>query len=170
MSIENNSTIEQSRNMPKGDAKSLPKGWVESTLGEVVNLIGGGTPQTTINEYWTGNIPWLSVVDFNNDDRWVSNAEKSITKLGLQKSSTKLLKVGDIIISARGTVGAMAQLKREMAFNQSCYGLREVKEISDNDFLFYLTKYSLKQINRNTYGAVFDTITTKTFAFDNGIL
>jgi type I restriction enzyme S subunit len=51
-----------------------------------------------INEYWTGNIPWLSVVDFNNDDRWVSNAEKSITKLGLQKSSTKLLKVGDIII------------------------------------------------------------------------
>jgi type I restriction enzyme S subunit len=50
----------------------------------------------------------------------------------LQKSSTKLLKVGDIIISARGTVGAMAQLKREMAFNQSCYGLREVKEISDN--------------------------------------
>jgi hypothetical protein len=55
MSIENNSTIEQSRNMPKGDAKSLPKGWVESTLGEVVNLIGGGTPQTTINEYWTGN-------------------------------------------------------------------------------------------------------------------
>jgi type I restriction enzyme S subunit len=44
----------------------------------------------------------------------------------------------------------MAQLKREMAFNQSCYGLREVKEISDNDFLFYLTKYSLKQINRNT--------------------
>jgi type I restriction enzyme S subunit len=57
----------------------------------------------------------------------------------------------------------MAQLKREMAFNQSCYGLREVKEILDNDFLFYLTKYSLKQINRNTYGAVFDTITTKTF-------
>jgi type I restriction enzyme S subunit len=43
----------------------------------------------------------------------------------------------DIIISARGTVGAMAQLKREMAFNQSCYGLREVKDISDNDFLFY---------------------------------
>ena len=163
MSIENNSTIEQSGNMPKGGEQSIPKGWVETTLGEVVNLIGGGTPKTTVNEYWTGNIPWLSVVDFNNDDRWVSNAEKSITKLGLQKSSTKLLKVGDIIISARGTVGAMAQLKREMAFNQSCYGLREVKEILDNDFLFYLTKYSLKQINRNTYGAVFDTITTKTF-------
>ncbi len=141
----------------------IPKGWVETTLGEVINLIGGGTPKTTINDYWNGNIPWLSVVDFNNDNRWVSNAEKSITELGLQKSSTKLLNIGDTIISARGTVGAMAQLKREMAFNQSCYGIRGIENISNNDFLFYLTKYSLKQINRNTYGAVFDTITTKTF-------
>ena len=139
------------------------KGWVETTLGEVVKLVGGGTPKTSVNEYWNGDIPWLSVVDFNNDNRWVSNAEKSITELGLQKSSTKLLKIGDIIISARGTVGAMAQLKKEMAFNQSCYGIREIENVSDSNFLFYLTKYSLKQINRNTYGAVFDTITTKTF-------
>jgi type I restriction enzyme S subunit len=142
---------------------NIPKGWVETTLGEVIKLVGGGTPKTSVNEYWNGNIPWLSVVDFNNDNRWVSNAEKSITKLGLQKSSTKLLKIGDIIISARGTVGAMAQLKKEMTFNQSCYGIREIENVSDSNFLFYLTKYSLKQINRNTYGAVFDTITTKTF-------
>ena len=141
----------------------IPNGWIETTLGEVINIIGGGTPKTSIPEYWNGEIPWLSVIDFNTDNRWVSNAEKSITELGLKKSSTKLLKVGDIIISARGTVGAMAQLKKEMAFNQSCYGIREVESFSDKDFLFYLTKHSLKQINRNSYGAVFDTITTKTF-------
>lgn len=142
---------------------SIPNGWEETTLGEVINIIGGGTPKTKIPEYWDGEIPWLSVVDFNNDNRWVSTTEKSITELGLNKSSTKLLNVGDIIISARGTVGAMAQLKREMAFNQSCYGIKEVEDVSDKDFLFYLIKYSLKKINRNTYGAVFDTITTKTF-------
>ena len=142
---------------------SIPNGWVETTLGEVIKLVGGGTPKTSINEYWNGSIPWLSVVDFNDDNRWVSNAEKSITELGLKKSSTKLLNIGDIIISARGTVGAMAQLKKEMAFNQSCYGIKEIENVSDKDFLFYLVKYSLKQINRNSYGAVFDTITTKTF-------
>lgn len=141
----------------------IPNGWTETTLGEAIKIIGGGTPKTTIPEYWNGQIPWLSVVDFNNDNRWVSTAEKSITELGLKKSSTKLLNIGDIIISARGTVGAMAQLKRKMAFNQSCYGIREVEDISDGNFLFYLIKYSIKQINRNTYGAVFDTITTKTF-------
>lgn len=154
-SVNENTCAEQGR--------SIPDGWLETTLGEVINIIGGGTPKTKIPEYWDGEIPWLSVVDFNNDNRWVSTTEKSITELGLNKSSTKLLNVGDIIISARGTVGAMAQLKREMAFNQSCYGIREVEDVSDKDFLFYLTKNSLKQINRNTYGAVFDTITTKTF-------
>ena len=141
----------------------LPNGWIETTLGEVIKIVGGGTPKTRIDEYWNGSIPWLSVVDFNNDNRWVYKAEKSITELGLSKSSTKLLNVGDIIISARGTVGAMAQLKKQMAFNQSCYGIREIENISNIDYLFYLAKYSLKQINRNTYGAVFDTITTKTF-------
>src|SRR5690606_21962520 len=142
----------------------------KTNLGNSIKLVGGGTPSTSIPEYWDGEIPWLSVVDFNNDNRWVSTAEKSITDLGLKKSSTKLLNKGDIIISARGTVGAMAQLKGAMAFNQSCYGIKEIENVSAIDFLFYLLKYSLKQINRNTYGAVFDTITTKTFDFINILL
>ena len=149
---------------------TIPNGLIESTLGSVINLVGGGTPNTQIEEYWNGEIPWLSVVDFNNDNRWVFSTEKSITQLGLVKSSTKLLDVGDIIISARGTVGAMAQLKEPMAFNQSCYGIKEKENISDKNFLFYLLKSSLSQINRNTYGAVFDTITTKTFDFINIIV
>ncbi|KAA5537884.1 restriction endonuclease subunit S [Paenimyroides baculatum] len=149
---------------------NIPNGWVETTLGKSINLIGGGTPNTKIEEYWNGEIPWLSVVDFNNDNRWVSSAEKSITELGLKNSSTKLLDVGDIIISARGTVGALAQLKKSMAFNQSCYGIKEKLDVTDKNYLFYLLKYSIIQINRNTYGAVFDTITTKTFDFINVII
>lgn len=146
---------------------NTPLEWTETTLGEVIMIIGGGTPRTSIKEYWNGTIPWLSVVDFNNDNRWVSEADKHITELGLKKSSTKLLNVGDVIISARGTVGAMSQLKKKMAFNQSCYGIRGVENISDINFIFYLLKFNLKQISRNTYGAVFDTITTKTFDIIN---
>ena len=144
---------------------NIPKGWEETTLGESINLIGGGTPKTTIEEYWDGNIPWLSVVDFNNDNRWVSKTEKSITKLGLDKSSTKLLNKGDVIISARGTVGALAQLKYPMTFNQSCYGIRQKEGVTAENFMFYLIKYSIQQINRNVHGAVFDTITKQTFDF-----
>jgi type I restriction enzyme S subunit len=142
---------------------SLPEGWRETTLGEVVDIIGGGTPKTSISDYWQGKIPWLSVVDFNDDFRWVNSTEKTITDKGLNNSSTKLLNKGDLIISARGTVGALAQLKKDMAFNQSCYGIKSIKNTSYEDFLYYLTKYSLRQISSKTHGAVFDTITKQTF-------
>ena len=77
--------------------------WNKCSLDEVMDLIGGGTPNTSIPEYWNGTIPWLSVKDFKNDNRYVYSTEKTITELGLKHSSTKLLKRDDIIISARGT-------------------------------------------------------------------
>ena len=148
-----------------GFENKMLENWVETNLGNSIILIGGGTPKTTIEEYWDGDIPWLSVVDFNNDNRWVLDTKKTITKLGLDKSSTKLLNKGDVIISARGTVGALAQLKYPMAFNQSCYGIRQKENITSENFMFYLIKYSIQKINRNVHGAVFDTITKQTFDF-----
>lgn len=133
-----------------------------TTLGDVAEIIGGGTPKTSNTEYWNGGIPWLSVVDFNDDNRWVYRTDKSITQKGLKNSSTRLLNAGDLIISARGTVGAFAQLKIPMAFNQSCYGLR-AKENSENNFLYYLLKQNIQQIKKNVHGAVFDTITREIF-------
>lgn len=129
-----------------------------------MDLIGGGTPKTTKPEYWDGEIPWLSVKDFNNDFRFVYETEKHITELGLNNSSTKLLKAGDVIISARGTVGEIATIPFPMAFNQSCYGLRAKKEIVTADFLYYLIKHNIHILKKNTHGSVFDTITRDTFA------
>jgi type I restriction enzyme S subunit len=136
--------------------------WKETTLDKIIELVGGGTPKTSVSEYWNGNIPWLSVVDFNNDSRWVEKTEKSITEEGLENSSTKLLDSGDLVISARGTVGELAQLKRRMTFNQSCYGIK-ANENSDVNFLYYLLKWKIKNIKKNVHGAVFDTITRNTF-------
>ena len=132
-------------------------------LSDVMELIGGGTPKTTTPEYWNGNIPWLSVKDFNNDARFVYKAEKSITSLGLKNSSTTLLQKGDMIISARGTVGEIASIPFPMAFNQSCYGLRAKKHIVTEDYLYYLVKQSVDALKKNTHGSVFDTITRTTF-------
>ena len=136
--------------------------WKEYKVSEMINIIGGGTPKTKFSEYWDGDIPWLSVKDFNTDLRKVYDTEKCITQKGLENSSTKLLDEGDIIISARGTVGALAQLGKTMAFNQSCYGLR-AKEITTNDFVYYLLKNMIGNIQQNTHGSVFDTITRDTF-------
>lgn len=137
--------------------------WKEYKLADIAEIIGGGTPKTTVPEYWDGDIPWLSVVDFNNGRKLVFDTEKKITKKGLQESSTKLLKKGQIIISARGTVGALAVLGKDMAFNQSCYGLTTKENLTFNDYLYYLVKDNVSSLLNNTHGAVFDTITRETF-------
>ena len=139
------------------------KEWKEYRFYEIIDLIGGGTPKTSIKEYWNGSIPWLSVVDFNTGKKYVSDTEKKITELGLNNSSTKLLEKDDIIISARGTVGALAVLDKTMAFNQSCYGIRAKKEYSFNDYIFYLLKDTVNNLKQFAHGGVFDTITKDTF-------
>lgn len=136
--------------------------WKECRLTEIMDLIGGGTPKTSNPDYWDGDIPWISVKDFNGERRYVGDTEKKITKLGLENSSTKILSKGDIIISARGTVGELAIIPSDMAFNQSCYGLR-AKDFVDSCFLYYLLKQSVNILKHNTHGSVFDTITRETF-------
>jgi len=132
-------------------------------LSEIMDIIGGGTPKTSKPEYWNGDIPWLSVKDFNNDYRYVYETEKTITQTGLDNSSTKMLKRNDSIISARGTVGEMAMIPFPMAFNQSCYGLRAKEDIVDAEYLYYLIKHNVVVLKKNTHGSVFDTITRDTF-------
>lgn len=137
--------------------------WLKTSLIDIVELIGGGTPKTSKAEYWGGSINWLSVKDFNNENRYVYTTEKTITEVGLNNSSTKLLKKDDIIISARGTVGELAMIPFPMAFNQSCYGIR-AKDGINSTFLYYLIKHSVRKLKAMTHGSVFDTITRDTFA------
>ena len=139
------------------------RGWKECKLGEVIEIVGGGTPKTHIPDYWNGSIPWLSVVDFNSARKYVYKTEKTITQKGLNNSSAKLLNEGDIIVSARGTVGALAVLRKQMAFNQSCYGVRGIPGISNQDYVYYLIKDSINSLQQIAHGGVFDTITRETF-------
>jgi len=132
-------------------------------LSDILTLIGGGTPRTTNPDYWNGQIPWLSVADFNHGYRYVHFSEKTITPKAIEESSTSLLKKGQLIISARGTVGVIAQLGQDMAFNQSCYGITAKDDLTTNDFLYYLLNYEVRRLKQMTHGAVFDTITRDTF-------
>lgn len=136
--------------------------WSLTRVSEIADIVSGGTPKTEIPEYWNGDIPWLSVKDFAGDTKHVYSSEKTITELGLNNSATQLLFPGDVIISARGTVGEIAQIGKTMAFNQSCYGLR-AKEGYSSDYLYYVLKYQIKYLKKVANGAVFDTIILKTF-------
>jgi type I restriction enzyme S subunit len=137
--------------------------WVEKSLLELVELIGRGTPKTSMSEYWNGDIPWLSGGDIaNNHKGFVSTSEKTITKAGLDNSSAKLLPKFATVISARGTVGKYCLLASDMAFSQSNYGiLPKIKGCYY--FTYLLVNHVVEELQSAAYGSVFDTITTSTF-------
>jgi type I restriction enzyme S subunit len=132
-------------------------------VSKIAKIILGGTPKRSEEAYWGGRIKWASAKDITSvNTRYIYDTEERITELGLKESNTKLLPKDTIVITARGTVGAMAMLSEDMAFNQSCYGLIS-KDGIDPDYLFYALKASLSKISSVSYGTVFDTITMKSF-------
>lgn len=140
----------------------IPAGWRFGYLDECIQILSGGTPKTSIDEYWNGNIPWFSVVDTPQEsDVFVIDCEKCISELGLDNSSTQLLPVNTTIITARGTVGKLALTGIPMAMNQSCYGIRP-KNDKDVFYIYRLMKESLEVLKGRVHGAVFDTITRDT--------
>jgi type I restriction enzyme, S subunit len=140
----------------------IPRGWQCCPFTQLVDVISGGTPKTSVDKYWNGSIPWFSVVDApSGADCWVIQTEKSITHLGLDNCSSKLLPIGTTIISARGTVGKVCQTGQDMAMNQSCYGLRS-KAANGEYFCFYLTKSLVEILEARAHGSVFSTITRDT--------
>ena len=141
----------------------IPEGWGVVGFTDIVEIIGGGTPKTSIDEYWNGNIPWFSVVDTpRSSDVFVVQTEKSITQAGLNGSSAQLIDKGTTIISARGTVGNLALAGCQMAFNQSCYALRG-KNGTGNYFVFLSTQRIVERLREMAHGSVFSTITRQTF-------
>ena len=148
--------------MQESDLGLVPEGWVVSTLSSLINLTGGGTPKRSEESYWNGDIPWFSVRDIpSGSDVYVIDTEEHITELGFKNSSTKLLSKGTTIITARGTVGKLALVGSDMCMNQSCYGVKG-KEVGDF-FNYFNLKQAVRTLQQNTHGAVFDTITTRTF-------
>ena len=145
------------------EGREVPKGWRVKPLSSIIDLLGGGTPKTSVQEYWNGDIPWFSVVDAPNDsDLFVIDTEKHITQAGIENSSTNILPVGTTIITARGTVGKLALVAVPMAMNQSCYGIKGTHEYPDY-YIHFLLKRTINELQQQTHGTVFETITRQTF-------
>lgn len=137
--------------------------WLKASLYDQIELIGGGTPKTSEEEFWGGEIGWLSGGDIaSNHKGYVSGASKTVTKEGVANSSAKLLPRSATIISARGTVGKYCLLAEPMTFSQSNYGVMPADGTSFY-FTYLLIDHAVDRLLSAAYGSVFDTITTRTF-------
>jgi len=129
--------------------------WEEKTLGEVCNIVGGGTPSKSNEDYYYhGDILWATVRDMKVDI--INNTELKITNLGLTKSSANLIPLGHVIISTRVGLGKVCLLKHDTAINQDLKGIIPIKENNIlNKFIYWWFKsISQKIIDEGTGATV----------------
>ncbi|WP_312497152.1 restriction endonuclease subunit S [Pseudomonas cremoris] len=142
----------------------VPKGWRIGSILDIANLISGGTPKTDRVEYWGGDIPWASAKDVSQAAESVLiETERTITALGLHKSSTKMIPEFSTVVVARGaTTGRMVMFGMTMAMNQTCYALES--KAGTPVALYLVLKKEIDALTQKAHGSVFDTITTSTFS------
>lgn len=113
--------------------------WPIKKLGEVCNVVIGGTPRRGIGEYWDdGDLPWVSIADLSRNGREISVTKEMITEIGARESNVKLLNKGTLLFSFKLSIGKVAFAGVDLYTNEAIAGLRirDGKEL-DKEFLFY---------------------------------
>lgn len=114
---------------------TITTAWEQRKLWEIANIVGGGTPSTSISEYWNGDIDWYAPAEMEGK-RYANGSAKKITKLGLQNCSAQILPAGrTILFTSRAGIGKMAILKRPGSTNQGFQSLVLNQEI--NPYFIY---------------------------------
>jgi type I restriction enzyme S subunit len=128
--------------------------WKMVRLGKVVDVVSGGTPSTSKEEYWEGNIPWVTPTEITKlKTRYINETSRKITDLGLKNSSATIVPENSLILCSRATVGACAINKKEITTNQGFKNL--VPTNIDIYFLFYLIKTKKNSLVRISSGSTF---------------
>lgn len=137
----------------------IPKGWEVKTIGDIGDVISGGTPSTKNEEYYGGDISWITPKDLSGYDRkFISKGERSITEIGLQKSSAKLLPRGTVLFSSRAPIGYVAIAQQEVCTNQGFKSIVCNKDIINNNYIYYFLKYNKENIENVSSGSTFKEI------------
>ncbi len=121
----------------KTEVGEIPVEWEVKRLGELTEIISGGTPDTRKLRYWeNGNVYWATPTDITSNGKYINNTEKCITQEGLKNSSAYLLPIGSILMTSRATIGERCINTVPMATNQ---GFKSFICKGDlyNEYLYY---------------------------------
>jgi type I restriction enzyme S subunit len=128
------------------------------SLGELVDIKGGGTPDKSNSEYWNGEIPWASVKDFKKNT--LDSTFDSITPLGVKNSATSVIPAGNIIVPTRMALGKVAINTIDLAINQDLKALFiKDNNVVDRDYLFRWLESQSSLIESEGKGATVKGIT-----------
>lgn len=138
--------------------KTPQNNWQKVKLGDIADIIGGGTPSTKNYDFWNGDISWLTPKDLSGyKERYISKGERNITTSGLQNSSARLLPKGTVLLTSRAPIGYLAIAKQEVCTNQGFKSI-VLKSGYSPEFFYYLLKNNMEYIIGMSSGSTFAEI------------
>ncbi len=127
--------------------------WEEKRLGDICKIVGGGTPDTNNVKYWGDDINWFTPTEIIK--KYADSSNRKISRLGLLKSSAKILPIGTVLLTTRATLGEMSILKIEATTNQGFQSLIPVKDEVSSEFIYYcqpiIKHFCYKYANGSTF-------------------
>ena len=136
--------------VPEMRFEGFTEPWEQRKLGELADIVGGGTPSTGVSDYWDGNIDWYAPAEIA-EQIYLTSSQRKITEEGYNHSSAKMLPVGTVLFTSRAGIGKTAILARKGCTNQGFQSIVPHKGELDSYFIFSRTE-ELKQYGE-TVGA-----------------
>ena len=127
--------LQNGSKVPEIRFKGFTDDWEQRKLGDLAEIVGGGTPSTSIDLYWDGEIDWYAPAEIG-DQIYLESSQRKITEEGLNKSSAKMLPVGTVLFTSRAGIGKTAILQKEGCTNQGFQSIVPNKVKLDSYFIF----------------------------------
>ena len=138
--------------------------WLKQQLGDICNIINGGTPSTSVAEFWNGKILWCTPTDITScSTKYIYTTESKITESGLKASSATLLPKGALLLCSRATIGEVRIAGNAICTNQGFKSLVVHQNIS-NEWLYYMMHVLKSQMLEKAIGSTFLEISKKDLA------
>lgn len=133
--------------------------FIKCKLAQVVKIFNGATPNTQKNNFFDGDISWITPKDLSSQQKkYITRGERSISKLGYDSCSTKLLPIGTILMSSRAPIGLLAITEKELCTNQGFKNLVADSDKIDNEYLYYYLIKNVEQIKSLGGGTTFSEV------------
>lgn len=136
--------------------------WKTVTLSDLGEIVGGATPATSHEEYYNGDIPWLTPKDLAGYSyRYICRGERNITQAGLESCSTRIMPKNTVFFSSRAPIGYIAIANNDICTNQGFKSIVPNADVSPL-FLYYLLKYYKDEIEAMGSGTTFKEVSGAT--------
>jgi type I restriction enzyme S subunit len=139
----------------------MNENWKSYELGNIVSIYNGSTPSTTNEEFWNGDIIWVTPKDLSDQNqKYISEGERKITRKALSK--TKLLPKGTVLLSSRAPIGLLSISITELVTNQGFKNIVVDEKLLNNEFLYYNLKLRKNELNNLGTGTTFKELSKST--------